>query len=288
MVGAAGCANDGPPVAVATRASTIAEAVEEDIREHTAIAEAAEAAEAAAAAAGDDDTDDETDGRADDETDHRADEIDAGVEDGSVETVVAPTTEPPGSVPFAGGIADEAPPRPATVAVIGDSIALSAEPLVTGALEAFRLDVVAYDAVQSRRMVNGSNAVPSGRNAIREVLAAGEDPDLWVVALGTNDVGAFTGREAWQIAVDELMAEIPDDADVVWVDTWVGYLDEHAVDFNDALRDEVRWRDDVWVLDWHGRAVDEGVIAEDGVHLTESGRLEFARLINDGLRYIYD
>lgn len=262
--GVAGCGHDGPPFAVATVASSIAETMQEEIRETSAAEEEAD------------------DGQ-----------VEPTVDVGTPEPSTVPTTEPRGSIVFEGGVDDGGiaagpPPMPATVVVIGDSIALSAEPYVTGALEGLGIDVIAYEAVESRRMVNGSSAVPSGRNAIRDVVALGAEPDLWLVALGTNDVGAFTGREAWQIAVDELMAEIPDDADVVWIDTWVRPLDEHAVDFNDALRDELRVRDDVWVLDWYGRAVDDELIVADGVHLTEAGRIEFARLVGDGLRLIYD
>lgn len=270
-LGVTGCGHDGPPIAVATAASSIPETFEQEIR---AIAEAE------AAARGNDDT------------------VQLTVDDLPIATSVPPTTVAPGSLVFEGGVdvggSDDGgvalgpPPMPSSVAVIGDSIALSAEPYVTGALEGLGIDVVGYDAVESRRMVNGSGAVSSGRNAIRDIVAFGEDPDLWLVALGTNDVGAFTGREAWQVAIDELMAEIPDDADVVWVDTWAWPLDEYAVDFNDALRDELRPRDDVWVLDWHTRAGEEGLVVADGVHLTENGRIEFARLIGDGLRFIYD
>jgi len=215
-------------------------------------------------------------------------EADVRVANGSVETAATPTTEPDPLSVVDGGVADAPPPMPATVAVIGDSIALSAEPYVTGALEGLGIEVVAYDAAENRRMVNGSGAVSSGRDAIRDVVAGGAEPELWLVALGTNDVGAFTGREAWQVAIDELMAEIPEGADVMWVDAWLSPLDEQAVEFNDALRDELRWRDDVWVLDWHARAGNEGLIVADGVHLTENGRIEYARLIGDGLRFVYD
>lgn len=269
--GLAGCGHDGPPVAVATGASSIPDTVEQEIRANAA---------SVAAATPDDDA------------------VELTVDDLPIATSVPPTTVARGSIVFEGGVdidgVDDGgvalgpPPMPSSVAVIGDSIALSAEPYVTGALEGLGIDVVGYDARENRRMVNGSGAVSSGRNAIRDIVEFGEDPDLWLVALGTNDVGAFTGREAWQTAIDELMAEIPDDADVVWIDTWARPLDEHAVDFNAALRDELRTRDDVWVLDWHRRAGEEGLIVGDGVHLTESGRIEFARLVGDGLRFIYD
>lgn len=266
----AACGADGPPMAVATRASSIADTVERDI--HVQVAEEAAAAEGAAAA-----IDGSVEGGGSD---------DRGQIDG-VDPVPATSSPVEVSGSVSGGVADPAI-MPASAAVIGDSIALSAEPYVTSALESLGIDVVAYDAVENRRMVNGSNGVSSGRQAIRDAVDDGAEPDVWVVALGTNDVGALTGRERWQEAVDEVLAEIPDGADVVWVDTSVRPLAEHAAEFNDMLRDELRRRDDVWVLDWHGRTADEGLVVDDGVHLSASGRIEYARMIADGLRTIYD
>jgi lysophospholipase L1-like esterase len=264
------CGADGPPLAVATRASSIAETVERDI--HVA-ADAATAEQAAAA------TDEAIDG-----SDHPAGG--SGPIDG-VDQV--PATSSPVAAPGAvsGGVADPAV-MPASAAVIGDSIALSAEPYVVPALESLGIEVVAYDAVENRRMVNGSNAVSSGRQAIRDVVEGAVEPDLWIVALGTNDVGALTGREPWEEAVEDVLATIPEGADVVWVDTSVRPLDEYAAQFNDTLRDEAQWRNDVWVLDWHGRAADDGLVTDDGVHLSSTGRIEYARMIADGLREIYD
>ena len=80
--------------------------------------------------------------------------------------VTLPVTLPPapGEVGGAGGptgVADpsddgagaETSPMPSSVVVIGDSIALSAQPLVSATLESLGVDLVAYDAVESRRMV---------------------------------------------------------------------------------------------------------------------------------------
>jgi lysophospholipase L1-like esterase len=221
-----------------------------------------------------------------------------GADDDALQTSATPTSDPTegadgdlngGDGTGQGlGASDVPRPLPGTVAVVGDSIARSAEPFLRPAFDALDIEVVAYDAVESRRMVNGGGSLPSGQTAIRDIVASGEQPDLWVVALGTNDVGAATGREAWARAIDELMAEIPDGADVIWVDTWLQRLDPAAVEFNDTLRDELRRHDDTLVLDWHTRAATEGLIIEDGVHLSETGKIEFARLVAEALRTTYD
>lgn len=261
LVVAASCAQDGPPIA--TRASSLAP------DEHEVVAELAE--------------------------EMTTEEVVAGVDAGDVEMLATPTSDPDGDggdddVPLIQGLgASSIPmPMPDTVAVIGDSIARSADPYLRAALEALGFEVVAYDAVESRRMVNGAGAVPSGKSAIDEVLDRGEEPDLWIIALGTNDVGAATGTDAWAAAIDDLMDAIPNDADVMWVDTWLRPLDPAAVEFNATLRQELRRHRNTLAIDWHDRAATDGLITDDGVHLSESGRIEYARMIADAIRATYD
>lgn len=261
LVIVASCAQDGPPIA--TRASSLAP------DEHEVVAELAE--------------------------EMTTEEVVAGVDAGDVEMLATPTSDPDGDggdddVPLIQGLgASSIPmPMPDTVAVIGDSIARSADPYLRAALEALGFEVVAYDAVESRRMVNGAGAVPSGKSAIDEVLDRGEEPDLWIIALGTNDVGAATGTDAWAAAIDDLMEAIPNDADVMWVDTWLRPLDPAAVEFNATLRQELRRHRNTLAIDWHDRAATDGLITDDGVHLSESGRIEYARMIADAIRATYD
>jgi lysophospholipase L1-like esterase len=243
--------------------------------------------------------------------------VSAGVDDGVVDTMATPSSHPrdDATIDEAGeddesgvgsegsdqtanddvvrfgeglGASDVPRPMPETVAVIGDSIAKSAEPYVRPALEALGLDVVAYDAVVSRRMINGGGSVPSGRSAIDDVLETGQEPDLWIVALGTNDVAGRSGAEAWAEGIDDVLDEIPNDADVMWVDTWLQRLDADAVEFNAALRDELRRHGNTVALDWHSRAAVDGNIIDDGVHLSESGRIEYARMLGDAISDAYD
>ena len=262
LVVAVSCAHDGPPIA--TRASSLAP------DDHEAVVELAE--------------------------EMTTEEVVADFDDGDVETLATPTTDPGGddddgddaSLSQGLGASSIPMPMPDTVAVIGDSIARSADPYLRPALVALGLEVIGYDAVESRRMVNGGGAVPSGKSAIGDVLASGEEPDLWIIALGTNDVGAATGTDAWASAIDEVMDEIPNDADVMWVDTWLRRLDPEAVQFNATLREELRRHRNTLALDWHDRAATDGLVIEDGVHLSDSGRIEYARMIADAIRATYD
>lgn len=191
-----------------------------------------------------------------------------------------PLVPPVATVPL-----DERPSLPASVAVVGDSIARSATDLITSSISLHGIEMLAYDALESRRMAEWGGAdLPSGVSAIDDIVAFGAEPELWIVALGTNDVGAGTSQEAIQADIDEVLAEIPDDAAVFWVDTWVRDLDDRANMFNLLVRATLAERPNSWVLDWHTLAETEGLISDDGVHLTARGQLEYARMIGRALR----
>ena len=169
--------------------------------------------------------------------------------------------------------------RPRTVAMIGDSLTLSAQDEITAALGRTGIHVVSVDGVESRRMVRGSKEVPSGASAIEQILET-SDPELWVIALGTNDVGAQTGTEAFRDDMDQLLRLLPSDASVIWVDLWIRDHDDQIVRANEAIRSELSRRRRVGaVVDWHTRADAPGIITGDGVHLTDEGQLLFAESI---------
>lgn len=204
-------------------------------------------------------------------------------------TVVGPDPTAPSGDAEAPTDASGRPAMPSAAVVIGDSIALSAQPLVTAALESFGIDLVAYDAMQSRRMVAGSSDLPSGSTAIRSVLVdGGATVPLWIVALGTNDVGAQSNADTVRADIDHVLNLIPDDAHLLWVDTWVRDLDELALSLNAQVRERLADRPNSWVLDWHSHADTDGLIGDDGVHLTQRGQVEYARMIGDAIRATYE
>ena len=173
----------------------------------------------------------------------------------------------------------ERPARPRTVAVIGDSLTLSAQQEITTALVAAEMHVLTVDAVENRRMVRGTREIEPGVDAIEAVRAEG-DPGLWVIALGTNDVGSQVGVDVFREEMDELLALLPPDAPVIWVDLWIRDLDDQIVDANQVIRSELAARQGVAaVVDWHTQAANPGVIIRDGVHLTNDGQVLFANSI---------
>ncbi len=169
--------------------------------------------------------------------------------------------------------------RPRSVAMVGDSLTLSARDEIASALGRTGIDVVAVDGVESRRMVRGSKQVPSGASAIEQILET-SDPDLWVIALGTNDVGAQSGTDVFRDDMDQLLGLLPANASVIWVDLWIRDRDDQIVRANEAIRSELaRGRRVGAVVDWHTRADAPGVITRDGIHLTDEGQLLFAESI---------
>ena len=180
------------------------------------------------------------------------------------------------------------PPRPRTVAVIGDSLTLSAEQEITAALAAAELYVITVDGVESRRMVRGTPEITPGVDAIDGVLGQFE-PQLWVIALGTNDVGSQVGVDVFREEMDELLTRLPVDAPVIWVDLWIRDLDDQVVEANAAIRVELAERQAVAaVVDWHDHAAEPGVIIHDGVHLSDEGQQLFADAIVAAIDTTFD
>ena len=166
-----------------------------------------------------------------------------------------------------------------TVGVIGDSITVGAESALRAALEGLGLRVARVDAESGRRMVVDAG-VGSGVEAAGRVAAV--DPDLWVVALGTNDVANLDGVEAYATAIDTLLDAVPDDAPLVWIDVYVDTAEEASATFNRVLRDRLGQRGGATVVDWASVADDDGVLY-DGVHPGEDGNLVFADRAADGV-----
>lgn len=166
---------------------------------------------------------------------------------------------------------------PASVAVVGDSLTESAQQEITAYLKALGIDVVTIDGAQNRRMTHGDRPDP-GIDIVDRIQKVA-DPELWVIALGTNDVGAEVSPQQYGTDIDALLSAIPDDAPVVWVDVWIRDRQPQVETANTVLRDTLAGRADSIVADWFAHGDDPGLITRDGVHLTNDGRYMFAATI---------
>lgn len=193
-------------------------------------------------------------------------------------------SEPPGNT------FDAQAPLPSTVAVVGDSLTLSADREIEDALTAMGLEVLALDGVESRRMTAGSSSRPSGLDAIEQIRddLGGVEPELWVIALGTNDVGAQVDSDRFRTDVRGTLAGLPSSAPVVWVDVWIRDRSDGSAKANRVIRAELAARAaPSSVVDWYANGDVDGVITGDGVHLTELGRVTFADAITAQIRTLY-
>lgn len=168
---------------------------------------------------------------------------------------------------------------PETIAIVGDSLTQAAEPEI---MEAFGDVEPHVEGLANRRMVSRSPGVSSGEEVVEEILETGE-PDLWIVALGTNDVGAGESPEDFEANVEAIVDEIPDDAPLIWVDVWIRDRPAEVIAANAIIRDVLADRPDTAVVNWYQYGDDDGVIVGDGVHLTDAGRTRFADAMADAV-----
>jgi GDSL-like Lipase/Acylhydrolase family len=158
-----------------------------------------------------------------------------------------------------------------SVAMVGDSITVGSQAQLEAGFASLGLDEVAIDAENGRRMtVDG--AIDSGLEAVSG-LATSAPPDLWVIALGTNDVVNYAPEE-YAPVIDELLTAVPRDAPIVWVDTYLDGDREASATFNEALRTALARRGQATVVDWASIAGEDGVLS-DGIHPSDVGVDEF-------------
>ena len=118
--------------------------------------------------------------------------------------------------------------------MVGDSITVGSQDELEDGFAALGLPDVEINAESGRRMLVDGRST-SGLDGVAEVLAECDPPDLWVVALGTNDVANYRGDE-YGPAITELLAAIPAGAPLIWVDTYLDSSPDESAAFNDVLR----------------------------------------------------
>lgn len=171
-----------------------------------------------------------------------------------------------------------------TIVMIGDSVTVASTPALRAQFAAMGFDEPVIVAQEGKRMAEAVRDNPSGA-AVAEVLTGGDAAlsddranELWIIALGTNDIGQYDADEV-AAAVNEVLANVPADAPLVWVDTH--YRDEPAGEtrVNDIIADRVGRRGNAVVAPWSFFAAGDGVLRVDGVHPSSSGSEVFAAVV---------
>lgn len=171
------------------------------------------------------------------------------------------------------------------VVVIGDSLTVAADQEIRAALDRLGVGSVEVDAVEGRRMVEDLAGKPSGRTAVGRVAATldAADVDVWVIALGTNDVGAQAPTDELDRAIVGVLDTVGTSRPVAWIDVFIGAKPDESADFGARVRTAAIERGTMVVGDWYHPAQDDGMLVTDGVHLTGVGRDAFAETIADSV-----
>ena len=175
-------------------------------------------------------------------------------------------------------------PQRASVVVVGDSITEGSRRQMEEALAFGGFTDIIIDAVSGRRIAvgDGTTAPLSGVTTLQNVLAIGADPDVWVLALGSNDVGKYPPAE-YESLLNSMIDQIPADADLVWVDVYVEHDLEGTAQFNESVRTRLVDRNHSTVASWFQFASDPAaaVLQDDRLHPNEAGQQRFAALVTE-------
>jgi lysophospholipase L1-like esterase len=169
-----------------------------------------------------------------------------------------------------------------SIVMIGDSITVGAATALDEQFAQLGFDDVMVVAQSSKRMVETSGDNTSGAEITRFVTQNQQRPgpeQLWVIALGTNDIGKYDDVTEIVSVIDEVLAPIPPDAPLIWVNTYLEANQDGADEVNAAIELVVAARGNATVGRWSDIAPAEGVLSGDGIHPCNDGAVVFASLV---------
>jgi lysophospholipase L1-like esterase len=187
----------------------------------------------------------------------------------------------PGQLGAEGSVAAQASAVDSVV-MIGDSITKGSTPALEERFELLGLDANIV-AENGKRMAVSSRDNPSGSSVAEFIASSADDhsDELWVVALGTNDIGQYSSSDEIAAAVNEVLDAVPDESPLVWVDAYYRDRAEQQDIVNMIIRDRVARRGNSVVAPWTEFATGDGVLSFDGVHPSTDGTEVFAFVITD-------
>jgi lysophospholipase L1-like esterase len=187
------------------------------------------------------------------------------------------------TLPRAGAPGARSRPAPTSVAMIGDSITEAAAPALQQVFTAAGFTSIVIDAKRGRRIDsgNGTSEPLAGAKVLKAMLAKGVQPDVWVFALGTNDVGHYSKAEEYTLLIEEMLDEIPADVPLIWVDAYVKSEPQATLEWNDLLATRLRARGHAQLASWSAAASDPSrdLLRSDDLHPNDNGTLVFADLV---------
>ena len=129
-------------------------------------------------------------------------------------------------------------------AMVGDSITKASSQSLTAALEQQGFTDITIEAEVSRRIAvgDGKGEPLSGVKTLFTMISEGVEPDVWAIAMGTNDVGKYDDASAYADLIDQMMSMPDAEVPIVWVDVYNPNQLAGTKMFNLVLRDRAAAR----------------------------------------------
>jgi lysophospholipase L1-like esterase len=173
-------------------------------------------------------------------------------------------------------------------AMIGDSITKASSRSLTSVLEAQGFTDIVIEAENSRRIAvgDGKGGEPlSGVKTLFTMVSEGVEPDVWAIAMGTNDVGKYKEADEYAALIDQMLSIPAADVPIVWVDVYNPLQLAGTKMFNTVLRERAAARGNTTVQSWFKLASDpeEKILGTDHIHPNKQGTVVFADLVSTAL-----
>ena len=189
------------------------------------------------------------------------------------------------------GVASAAPAPASTgtgrIAVVGDSLTQGTMRYQPDACSAVGWAETTIDAHVSRGVRTKVKSDPhTGLTAVDFVRETAGEPDMWVVALGTNDAGIYP-KDKHADLIRQMMDRIGSGHSVMWVNIYLPGTRTRMAAWNSALDTVAAERPaELSVFDWASVASNQRWMAGDLVHCTGKGYEHRATAIAEASRSI--
>lgn len=169
-----------------------------------------------------------------------------------------------------------------SIVMVGDSITVGSTSVLDRQFAQIGFEDVNIVAQNSKRMTKTSGDNISGAEIIKFIANNTERPakeQLWVIALGTNDISQYNDVDDVVAEIDELLAPISEDSPVIWINTYFGGRPEETALVNAAIDQVIASRANATIARWSEIAPTDGVLSGDRVHPDNDGAVVFASLV---------